>query len=123
MGTSRKQVGDLGEGLACSYLESRGHTILRKNWRIGHLEVDIISRDAQGLHFVEVKSRVAPLTADPQEAATGRKMARIARAANGYLAHEGLGTDEVFFDIVSVVFDGGKTDIQYFPQAYIPVYY
>ena len=53
MGTSRKQVGDLGEGLACSYLESRGHTILRKNWRIGHLEVDIISRDAQGLHFVE----------------------------------------------------------------------
>jgi putative endonuclease len=122
MKTSRRQLGDLGEDLACEYLEKAGQQILHRNWTVGHLEIDIISRDSRGLHFVEVKSRVAPLTADPLDNATTAKMARIARAALRYAALHS-GNSELFFDIVTVVFQGGRTDISYYPQAYLPVFY
>ena len=121
MKTSRRRLGDLGEDAACEYLESAGHEILHRNLNVGHLEIDIISRDSMGLHFVEVKSRVAPLTADPKESATIKKMSRIARAALGYLADSG-GDSEVFFDLVTVVFEGDKAEIAYYPQIYWPIY-
>ena len=122
MKTSRRRLGDLGEDLACEYLQKAGHQILHRNWTVGHLEIDIISRDPGGLHFVEVKSRVAPLTADPLDNATTAKMARIAKAALKYAASNS-GDSELSFDIVTVVFQGGRTDITYYPQAYLPMYY
>lgn len=121
MKTSRRLLGDLGETVACEYLTAAGHEILHRNLNVGHLEIDIISRDAKGLHFVEVKSRVAPLSADPQDNATQKKMARIARAALGYLAGN-KGSSEVFFDLVTVVFEGDSAKVAYYPQAYLPIY-
>jgi hypothetical protein len=29
---------------------------------------------------------------------------------------------EVFFDVVTVLFDGDRTEVNYFPQAWIPMY-
>ena len=58
-------MGDLGEDLASRYLEQLGHTVLERNWRHSHLEIDLITLDAEGLHFVEVKSRTAPVSAAP----------------------------------------------------------
>ncbi len=123
METSRKSLGNLGEDLACEHLESLGHTILERNWRGGHLEIDIISLDDEGLHFVEVKSRTAPVSAAPEENVTRLKQQRLASAANRYLneRHPGGGL-EVFFDVISVVFDKEKTTIEYYKQAFIPIY-
>ena len=47
----RSELGQLGERLACELLMGMGHTILERNWRSGHLEIDIISFDAEGIHF------------------------------------------------------------------------
>jgi putative endonuclease len=44
-----------------------GHTILERNWRSGHLEIDIISFDKDGTHFVEVKTRSRSIQALSQE--------------------------------------------------------
>ena len=49
----RRELGQLGEELACEWLREMGHTILERNWRSGHLEVDIISFDADGIHFIQ----------------------------------------------------------------------
>ena len=56
------KIGQNGEEIACDFLLSRGHQILDRNWRSGHLELDIVSEDQEGLHFVEVKARTAPVT-------------------------------------------------------------
>ena len=122
METPRKRLGNLGEDLACDYLQGQGHVILDRNWRTSHLEVDIISRDAEGIHFVEVKSRTAPVQAAPEENVTFRKQKRLASAALSDLHARGFGELEVFFDIVSVVFDGEKTTLEYYKQAFIPIY-
>ncbi len=122
METARKRLGNLGEALACRHLEGLGQRILERNWRWSHLEIDIISQDAEGLHFVEVKSRVAPVSAAPEDNVTLPKQRRLAAAALAYLHTGAFGDLDVFFDIVSVVFDGGRTDIRYYKQAFIPIY-
>ena len=109
--------------MACSYLESVGHRILERNWRGGHLEVDIISRSERGVHFVEVKTRLAPVMASIEDQVGPVKQRRIAEAALKYLNTNHLeSVPEVFFDIVSVVFDGASAEVQYIPEAWIPIY-
>ena len=44
----RRELGNLGEELACEYLQRHGHTLLKRNWRSGHLEIDIITLDKDG---------------------------------------------------------------------------
>lgn len=119
------KIGRLAEDMACGYLTAHGHTVLARNWRSGHLEIDIISLDGEGLHFVEVKSRVAPVSASPEDNVGYRKQKRLVSAAQHYL-HSAekkalLEQKEVFFDVFSVIFEGGKAEMQYFPQAFIPI--
>ena len=115
----------MGEDAVCRYLMDRGHSILERNWRTGHLEVDIISMSRNGIHFVEVKSRIAPVMASPEENVGIVKQRRIARAASRYLSERkdaGIYGLEVHLDVASVVFEGGRTSVVYFEDAYVPIY-
>ena len=114
------KVGRKGEDIACELLIKHGHTVIERNWRSGHLEIDIISLDGIGIHFVEVKTRRPPLQADPQECVNLAKQRRIAKAAQGWTAKKGYDGAECHFDIVSVVIDGENTCTEYYPDAYIP---
>ena len=118
--TSR--IGQAGEQMACDFLETQGHQILDRNWRTGHLELDIISEAADGLHFVEVKARTAPVTTTVRDQVNVVKQKRISAAAGQYLSKKNMEGKEVFFDVVSVLFDGSETVVRYFPQAWIPMY-
>ena len=63
---NRQVIGHSGEDLACEFLIDKGHIILERNWRFGHLEIDIISCNPEGIHFVEVKARKTNIQAPPQ---------------------------------------------------------
>lgn len=120
------RLGKRGEEIACGYLIERGHMVLERNWRSGHLEIDIITVDRDGIHFVEVKSRVAPVSASPEENVGYTKQRKLISAAGRYLHSDGrkrlLNDDlDVFFDVVSIVFEGDNTEVTYFPQAYLPI--
>lgn len=122
---NRRTLGQQGEDIACHLLQERGHVIVERNWRYGHLEVDIISADAAGIHFVEVKTRRHSIQAPPQDNVDAQKQRRIAKAASGYLrTRKGLPyrSLECMFDIVAVTFSGDSFSTEYFEQAYIPVY-
>ena len=121
----RHRLGRLGEEIACRHLESLGHTILERNWRSGHLEIDIISTDREGIHFVEVKSRQQSIQAPPQENVNKAKQKRIVSAALGYLnTARGLPSKdlECFFDVVAITFEDGEANVEWIPQAFIPLY-
>lgn len=121
----RRGLGQLGEDIACRHLQSLGHTILRRNWRSGHLEIDVISLDKDGIHFVEVKARRRNIQAPPQENVDHRKQEKIAKAAKSFLkSKNGLpyGDFECSFDIIAVTFEGEEAKIEWIPQAYIPIY-
>ena len=116
------KLGELGEQMACDFLQTRGHQILDRNWRGGHLEIDIVSEAADGLHFVEVKARKAPVTTSIDDQVNSVKQKRISAAALKYLNNKNLSGREVFFDVVSVLFNGPETTVRYIPQAWIPMY-
>lgn len=130
----RKETGKKGEETACKFLMDNGHTILERNWRTGHLEIDIISYDEYGIHFVEVKTRRPPLQAEPQDSVTAAKQKRIASAARKYLAsasgkgsvgavQKNISDCECMFDVIAVVIEDGNTRINYYPDAYYPVFF
>lgn len=128
MKNEKTELGKNGEDEACRYLISLGHRIAERNWRNSHLELDIISVDDDGLHIVEVKSRKAPALVEPQYNVTSSKRERLVRAALCYLHSEDKkihapDADEVFFDVISVLFDTDNTTITYFPKAFVPMYY
>ena len=123
---SKRQVtGKKGEDVACDLLAGRGHTILERNHRVGHLEIDIISVSADGIHFVEVKARRESIQAPPQDNVDHVKQRRIAAAAKGYLrSRKGLPFNgcECHFDVIAVIFKDNTAQVDYFPDAYIPIY-
>lgn len=86
------------------------------------MEIDIISMAADGIHFVEVKSRVLPMEAAPEENVGPAKRRKLLTAAGKWLERNGIYDTDCVFDIVSVVFDGDRYTVQYFPQAFIPLF-
>ena len=126
METLRQTVGKRGEDEACAYLRTLGQEVIARNWRNGHLELDIVTLDGAGIHFVEVKSLTAPVTADPVLKVNWKKRERMVRAAGAFMRSEerkALTFDlEVFFDVVTVIFNGKEVETEYYPQAFIPTY-
>ncbi len=124
-GNHRRDLGKRGEEIACETLVGMGHVILERNWRSGHLEVDIISYNPEGIHFVEVKARSQSIQAPPQESVDRNKQRRIVKAAQSFL-RTGRGLpyrdNECFFDIVAVTVEGDEVRTEWFPQAFIPIY-
>ena len=124
-GNCRQTLGKLGEDIACDLLGGMGHVILERNWRSGHLEIDIISFDTDGIHFVEVKTRRFNIQTPPQENVDRTKQSRITKAAQAFLrTRKGLpyGNHECHFDIMAITFKGDAWSHEWFPQAYIPIY-
>lgn len=124
----KRAAGALGEDVACRYLEGLGHTILARNWRSGHLEIDLVSADRDGhIRFVEVKTRIEPVAIAPEEQVNHTKRRRIEQAALAYLNDPKApkpmaGSGEAFFDIISVILNGNRQEVEYFPAAWIPMH-
>ena len=119
------ELGRRGEELACHFLENKGHTIIERNCRAGHLEIDVISLDANGIHFVEVKTRTAPLQLEPEACVTLTKQKRLVRAAQAWLRKQNnpiLAGLECSFDIIGIVYAKDNYIIRYLEQAFIPLY-
>ncbi len=91
----RHTVGQLGEDIACRYLAEKGYSIIARNYRKKWGEIDIIARNGDRLHFVEVKSvsrggdeRLSheTNTIRPEENIHSWKLKRLGRAIQTYLA-------------------------------------
>ena len=54
----RRDRGVLGERIAAEHLEHRGYTIVARNFRTRHGELDLVAADDRALVFCEVKTRV-----------------------------------------------------------------
>ena len=46
-------VGNYGEGLACDFLKQRGYKVIKRNYKIGYEEIDIIAEQEDILVFID----------------------------------------------------------------------
>lgn len=121
---SRQITGKFGEDLAVDYLEGKGFSILARNWRSGHYELDIVALDGDGIHFVEVRTRINPEIL-PQETVNSPKQRKVVEAAKRFLKEEAnrkFSDFEAFFDVVGVTVVNDSAELEYIPQAFIPIY-
>jgi putative endonuclease len=82
--------GRAGEDRAARYLESQGFTVLARNWRCRHGEIDLVVADASTVVVVEVKTRRGERFGHPFEAIDTRKRKRLWRLAVAWAgAHDG----------------------------------
>jgi putative endonuclease len=112
----RRALGRRGETLAAEHLIRLGFTIVARNARTRHGEIDLIAFDGHTLAFVEVKSRRArgPRMAqvDPELAPLAslrrRQRARLRGLAAAWLSEQrpaGLLAQEIRFDAIGVTID------------------
>ncbi len=85
-----KQIGDFGERMAVRYLRLHGYTVKERNWRSGHMEIDIIAANLSTIAFVEVKARTytketLDIAPPPGSAVKNEKQRLTRRAAKDYL--------------------------------------
>jgi putative endonuclease len=81
------RLGISAESRAAAFLIAKGYRILARRWRSPVGEIDIIARRRQLLVFVEVKAREN--FDDAAWSVTDRQRARIAAAAEAWLARQG----------------------------------
>ncbi len=75
------EFGKEGEDIAVRWLGKKEFEILFRNWRSGHLEIDIIAQKAACLHFIEVKTRRNDDFGPPEKFVTRQKLNNLMRAA------------------------------------------
>ncbi len=98
-----RQIGDLGEDLACDYLVKQGWKILDRNYFSGHSEVDIIAKDGSIIVFIEVKMRSSTRFGQPEEYVTESKVAHVFKAAETWMQEQHLLDAPMRFDIIGIL--------------------
>jgi len=117
-----KELGKAGEQAACDFLIGKGYTVRETNWRMGHLEIDIVAHEpaANRLHIVEVKTRSrADAHFDPMQSINQKKIRNLVSAANGYIRFYRLPMT-VQFDVMILFGTPPDFQIHFIPNAFRP---
>jgi putative endonuclease len=101
----RQALGRDAETAAAAYLTRAGFTVVERNVRLGHGEIDLVCRDRDVVVFVEVKCRRATWGDPPAAAVSWHKQRRLTRLAQHYLKWRRLDGVRCRFDVVSVTLD------------------
>ena len=112
-------LGKAGENAATKYLERQGYVIRHRNWRRGHLELDIVAAKDNELIVVEVKTRRNTEFGAPQDAVNEQKIRHIVRATDTYMKLFAI-DEPVRFDIITVVGNDEHFQIEHIENAFYP---
>ena len=102
------ELGRKGEEIASDFLEDKGYIIIKRNYMIGHSDIDILARDKKFLVFVEVRTKSKKDRGMPEDTLTKKKLRRMKNTAELYIAfnhYEGLAR----LDAVCIILDGSDT--------------
>lgn len=117
--TEIQSFGSIGEDYAASYLQTHGYTILKRNWRYGHLELDLICSDQDQIVFVEVKTRRSNNYGGPEGAITKQKIKNLSKAAQAWLSQNEAWTLSCRFDVICITGSINDFHLEHYPNAFL----
>lgn len=118
LGKANREWGYEAESLAAEYFISEGYVVRERNWRVGHLEIDLILEKDRTIVFVEVKAR-ATSEDDAIFSINFRKRRRIINAADVYLRQQRM-LYQYRFDIVTIIGNSSDYKMHHYPDAFLP---
>ena len=110
--TTTARTGSVGEALAVKYLKNAGFTVIETNYRKKWGELDIVARNKDIIHFIEVKTNAyrdktalsQGLTGDnwqPEDRVHAHKLRQIEKTLETWIMENGW-EGEWQIDVVSV---------------------
>ncbi|MGB1209859.1 MAG: YraN family protein [Lacinutrix venerupis] len=111
------ELGKKGEQLAVDFLLEKGYEIVERNYRFDKAEVDIIAKLEDILAIIEVKTRSTTNFGNPQDFVKPKQIQRLVKAVNEYVIENKLDV-EVRFDIIAIVKDSKKFNIEHLENAF-----
>ena len=117
--TEKQKIGQIGEDLACEYLEKSGYEVIDRNYLKKWGEIDVVTQKSNKIHFVEVKTVSRDLSIDiihetndsyrAEDNPHPWKLKRLGRAMQSYLLDKNVSDDiDWQFDVVTVYIDINK---------------
>ncbi len=123
MTTPRQSLGRWGEELAARYLAEQGYTILARNSRTPHGEIDLIASEGEQagtatIVFVEVKTRASRSFGYPEVSVSARKTAHLIASAEYYIQQHPELRCAWRIDVIAIRrTGGGPPEIVHFKNA------
>lgn len=114
---TKDELGNWGEEYSVIYLQKKGYEVVERNYRFQKNEIDIIAKFGNNLIIVEVKTRQTAEIGEPWRAVTKSKQKQIIKVANQYIQANQIDLD-VRFDIVSIVHNSYRTEIEHIEGAF-----
>lgn len=103
MSRKKKDTGAEGEEIAAELLVKSGFEIIKRNYRYGHGEIDIIAKEKDTLVFVEVKTRKNLEFGPPELAVTKSKQRQIKKIAEAYLYDKEIKDTDCRIDVIAIL--------------------
>ena len=107
-----QKTGEIGENIACKYLENNGFKVIDRNYTRKWGEIDVVATRKNMLHLIEVKSvfcddlDMEAIMIRPEENLHGRKLARLRKIIQTYFADKKMPNDRKWqFDLACVYID------------------
>jgi putative endonuclease len=99
----RRALGAHGEQLAARWYESRGYTVVARNWRSRTGEIDLVMSRGTLVVICEVKTRSSTAYGTPAEAVGRTKQQRLRRLAIEWIGESGWPPSPIRFDVACVM--------------------
>jgi putative endonuclease len=114
----KKDKGKIGEDIAVKFLSRKGYKILKRNYRYGHGEIDIIAMDKDVLIFVEVRMKLSDKFGSPEDSVTIKKREQLKKIASAFIQMNEVNFSECRFDVIGITFKDGKFNINHIVNAF-----
>jgi putative endonuclease len=116
---NKDEMGRMGEEIALNYLLSKGMKLIEKNIRVNRGEIDLILAHHEEIVFVEVKTRANAYLGEPWRMVGKSKQRQLIKTADAYIRNHNI-DQEARFDIVSIICNDQKQQIEHIPFAFRP---
>ena len=103
------------EQQACDFLISQGLTLVERNFRCPHGELDLIMKEGETLVIVEVRFRKNAKYGSALESVNVRKQAKISAATEFYLQTLKTDMPRMRFDVIGM---SGNGELQWIANAF-----
>ncbi len=115
----KQRLGNRGEALAEEYLRRKGFQILKRNYRYGHKEIDLIAKEGNTIVFVEVKAGRSKEFGEPHQRVNLRKQKNLIEAAYDFIQKENVTGCDFRFDVLSISFEREREIIDHITNAFM----